>query len=341
MKGSSIVQVAVLLIVMLCSIPPFFVIESIIIPRRFVGYEMLIKAEEHSEYINVVGSGKDETGVYIKLENPIENDYPIGSEVRLSDAEYYSEIKGSLDDFEAMGFNVKHFTYPYNANDEVARELVSEYYYSGRASGGVNGYEEGVNLPHEPLKTYALYSVGIDRASEEKIESILDETVREKALSIVYFHSDRTTERRIKYLIDTAMEKEIDILTRSEAFNRFVDSENNFPDPALVIEYDDSPGTDYTLAFYVHQYMQDKYGEKIPGNIAAVSGRFSETRDDRAFYGFWHSDRVLTKEQMQEMVDDGWEVVSHSRSHAYLKSVLSTNERVNTNDDKIYVARSF
>ncbi len=297
--------------------------------ERLVGYEVLIATDSHRELVNVVRSGKDKTGYYIETEKPIKYTYSIGSEVRLSDNEYYSEIKGSLDDFKEMGFNVKNFTYPWNANDEIARGIVSEYYESARASGNFKGYKRGVNLSQKPLEKYALYSAGIDNASEEKVTAILEEIVEEKALGIVYFHSDRTTERRIRYLISTAIKKEIDIITRSEALERFANSGNTVKSSALVIEYDDSPWTDYILAFPVHQNMQDKHNKNVPGNIAAVSeniatsGRINEAR--------------LTSKQLQEMVDAGWEVVSHSRTHAYLRSVLSTDNIANANDSRIYV----
>ncbi len=301
--------------------------------ERFVGYEILIETDSHSELVNAVGSGKANTGLYIEIEKPLINTYPTGSKVRLSDNEYYSEIKGSLDDLKNMGFNVKHFTYPWNANDEIARSIVSKYYESARASGNFKGYKSGVNLPQKPLETYALYSAGIDNASEEKVTAILEEILEEKALGIVYFHSDRTTERKIKYLISTAIEKEIDIITRSEALKRFANSGNTVNNPALVVEYDDSPWTDYALAFPIHQNMQDKHNKNVPGNIAAISGNIATSS------GGINKAR-LTSKQLQEMADAGWEVVSHSRTHAYLRSVLSTSKKATANDSRIYVTRS-
>lgn len=290
---------------------------------RFIGYEILIKTGNHSEIGFIMNTGKDDTGYYIELKEPLNKPYPAASELRLSDNEYLSEIKGSLDDFRNMGFTVRHFSYPWNAYDDLTRELVSEHYYSARAGGGFDGYERGVNIPHQPLRTYALYSRDLDIVPEESVTAMLDETIKENGLCIVYFHSDRTTERRIRHLIETAIDKNIDIITRSEAFERFANPGDYAQEPALVIEYDDSPWTDYALAFPIHQ-DQDK---AVPGNIAAVSNRI-----DTPGY--------LTIEQMQEMVDAGWEVVSHSRSHAYLKSVLYTSKKASPNDSRIYVSVS-
>lgn len=291
---------------------------------RYVGYEIQIKFEAQSEIAFVTNVGKDENGFHLELASPLKKSYPPGAEVRLSDNEYLSEIKGSLDDLRELGFDVKHFTYPYNANDETTRELVSKYYESARASGGLDGHIRGVHIPNKPLNIYALYSTGIDMASEGDILAILEETLNNDALSIVYIHSDRTTERRIRYLINTAIEKGIDIITRSEVLEYFKNIGSLDQRPAIVIEYDDSPRTDYTLAFDVHKIMEDRHGVKVPGNIAVISDFIGRPEN-------------LTKAQIQEMSDAGWEVVSHTRSHAYLKSELTTFRRAKTYDTKIYV----
>ena len=111
--------------------------------------------------------------------------YQVGTKIRLSDDEYLSEIVGSKDDLLQKGFEVRNFTYPYNANDERARNLVSDHYESGRSSGSLKGFLPGINV--FPLNRLALYSKGIDNSSEEEVTAILNEIVEHNALGIDIF----------------------------------------------------------------------------------------------------------------------------------------------------------
>jgi hypothetical protein len=89
----------------------------------------------------------------------------------------------------------------------------------------------------------------------------------------------------------------------------------------LVITYDDGPIEDYELTFQVHQ----EYG--VPGCVAACPGLMDS--DD--------SDDWLHPDQLREMYDAGWEVMSHTVDHRAVGEIPIT-ENVTEGDVEIPVA---
>lgn len=68
----------------------------------------------------------------------------------------------------------------------------------------------------------------------------------------------------------------------------------------IIISYDDGPDTDYTLAFQIHK----KWG--VPGETCVTSGRVGQKGS-------------LGVDQLLEMQESGWEIVSHTRYHSTMR----------------------
>ena len=86
----------------------------------------------------------------------------------------------------------------------------------------------------------------------------------------------------------------------------------------VVFIYDDSPREDYTKAFPVHQ----EYG--VPGCAAVCPGLIGTT-------SAW-----LRPDELEEMYDAGWEVMSHSLIHRALGEIPVLGD-IEADDSKIHV----
>lgn len=88
--------------------------------------------------------------------------------------------------------------------------------------------------------------------------------------------------------------------------------------PRLVFIYDDGYRADYTQTFSVHQKMDAPACAALPSSVLGRSEEF------------------LTPEQLTEMSDAGWEVMSHGVSHEALGAVKLT-QGVESGDSRLYV----
>lgn len=68
----------------------------------------------------------------------------------------------------------------------------------------------------------------------------------------------------------------------------------------LIISYDDGPETDYTVAFKIHKQW------RVPAETCVVSERIGKKGS-------------LNVQQLLEMQESGWEIVSHSKNHLSLR----------------------
>jgi peptidoglycan/xylan/chitin deacetylase (PgdA/CDA1 family) len=100
----------------------------------------------------------------------------------------------------------------------------------------------------------------------------------------------------------------------SDEDDSFIEDSNGM----LVFTYDDSPVEDYTLTYEVHQEYD------VPGCIAACPGLMED------------SDAFLEPDQLREMHEDGWGVMSHTYHHRSLGRIRLT-ETAREGDDRIYV----
>ncbi|SEO21167.1 Polysaccharide deacetylase [Halogranum amylolyticum] len=89
----------------------------------------------------------------------------------------------------------------------------------------------------------------------------------------------------------------------------------------LVFVYDDSPASDYSKAFPVHRE------EDAPACVGAIA---SVVEAD---------DEGLSRDQLLEMQDAGWEVMSHTLEHRAVGPITIT-EDVESGDERVYVERS-
>lgn len=94
------------------------------------------------------------------------------------------------------------------------------------------------------------------------------------------------------------------------------DAEDNEPAGYLSIVYDDGPAEDYEM-YQIHREYD------VPGCTAACPGLVDS------------SESWLTTEQLQEMFDFGWEVMSHTVDHRPLGEVPIEVD-VEEGDDRIY-----
>lgn len=96
--------------------------------------------------------------------------------------------------------------------------------------------------------------------------------------------------------------------------------EDDEPAGYLVITYDDGPIEDYELTFPIHQEYD------VPGCVAACPGLMDS--DD--------SNQWLEPNQLREMHNAGWEVISHTADHRMIGEVPIT-EDVSEGDTEIAV----
>ncbi|AGB38475.1 polysaccharide deacetylase family protein [Natronococcus occultus] len=86
----------------------------------------------------------------------------------------------------------------------------------------------------------------------------------------------------------------------------------------VVFTYDDSPIEDYTLTYQVHQEYD------VPGCVAACPGWMEDDTD------------FLDPDQLAEMDEDGWGVLSHTYRHRAL-GYVNLNQTAAEGDERVYV----
>lgn len=183
---------------------------------RFGNSECIIKENNVSEIIKVGKKGKDSNGNYAELESKLQNDFTVNAEIKLTDRELIKEIKQSKEILLNLGLDISNFTYPFNLYDQKSKEIVSKYYDSARASGNM-----GINeIPL--LDRYCLNARNFLYLSDEQICNVLDQTVSKETLCIFYTHTWEKlfTPERLTFLIEQAKARNIDIVTRKQAFSR-------------------------------------------------------------------------------------------------------------------------
>ncbi|WP_433633049.1 polysaccharide deacetylase family protein [Halomicrococcus sp. NG-SE-24] len=94
------------------------------------------------------------------------------------------------------------------------------------------------------------------------------------------------------------------------------------PNGKLVFTYDDGPIEDYT-----HTYQKAHRREGVPACSAVPSSYVGKSGN-------------LSGDQIQELTDEGWEIMSHSVKHRMLGHITVTRD-IAANDQKIYVEENF
>ncbi|MDJ1432094.1 polysaccharide deacetylase family protein [Halostagnicola sp. A-GB9-2] len=164
----------------------------------------------------IAGGGSDDTGTYIDLEEPVGDSFePENSFARFSDEIVHEEVVGSKEELEEMGFEIDHFVSPFGRSEGLVDELVQEH-YAGFANRGGDGLNPVNGLdPHELGRT----SIDGNVQGREEIEEFYDEVVAGEYLGIVVGHSqfDETTPERVRFAIQEAKARDLEIVTLREA----------------------------------------------------------------------------------------------------------------------------
>ena len=97
----------------------------------------------------------------------------------LTPADVDNELSRSKKILEGLGLTIKNIVYPFNKSNEIAREIASKYYRSGR--GGTNSFNAGAIDPYY-LKSF---STKHDLA---RMENHIDRAYADKSWLIFYQH---------------------------------------------------------------------------------------------------------------------------------------------------------
>ncbi|MDA8233336.1 MAG: hypothetical protein M0Z31_00740 [Clostridia bacterium] len=167
-----------------------------------------------SEEIITGSSGKDSIGTFVQLETGIKGYYSANARIGLTDESIKEQIISCKNFFLKIGISVDHFTYPWNAYDARSQQIVAEHYISARAGSTTAINERG------SINRHCLNSVDfIDLIMEGKLEKVLNETVRKRALCILFAHTwdPRFTANKLLTLFNELQKRGIRIGTRNDA----------------------------------------------------------------------------------------------------------------------------
>jgi hypothetical protein len=202
--------------------------------------EPIVVADDDGTVESVIaGGGEDENGFYLELEEPIGESFAAEETfVRFTDERIREEVVGSKEELEEMGVDVDYFVSPFGRSEGLVEELVAEHYagFANREGDGLNGLTE--------VDPYDLGRTSIDGRSstETEIEGFYDRVAAGNYLGIVVGHSqfDETTEERVRFAIQEAKERNLEIVTLREALSEL----DAGPDEMLGAEEDDEENDD-------------------------------------------------------------------------------------------------
>ncbi len=197
--------------------------------------EPIVIGDEDETIENVVaGGGEDDGGFYLELEEPVGESFAAEETfVRFGDERIREEVVGSKEELEEMGVDVDYFVSPFGRSEGLVEELVEEHYagFANREGDGLNGITD--------IDPYDLGRTSIDGQSstETEIEAFYDQVAAGDYLGIVVGHSqfDETTEERVRFAIQEAKGRDLEIVTLREALSDL----DVGPDEMLGTEEDD------------------------------------------------------------------------------------------------------
>lgn len=162
----------------------------------------------------------------VTLKDPLQNSYTTNAEITHHPDLLIAENAFSKRRLAKHGIHATGMIYPGGGHDKVTRDITSRYYRWGRATWWQN--EPNVIDPKQGVNIYALGSEEFaedagNNLSLAEMEEMMDEAVETKSLVLFHSHSfyESLTQERIAWMIDTAQEKGIEIVTMSEALNHF------------------------------------------------------------------------------------------------------------------------
>lgn len=158
-----------------------------------------------------VSSGSD--GDFI-LENPLQNNYSIGSVVQITEAEADLILGVTKTQITGWVGNCKHHVYAYHHRNEQSDVWVQKYYKSARGNPqtwiDVNGEINLYSLPSQLISP---------TTNTDVVLNLLDEVSLNDGILIVYGHGETSNEMYnfFKIIIKYAFDKGIKILTHDQA----------------------------------------------------------------------------------------------------------------------------
>ncbi|AGB38215.1 polysaccharide deacetylase family protein [Natronococcus occultus] len=166
----------------------------------------------------IAGGGEDDDGFFLDLEEPVGEAFAAEETfVRFTDERIRKEVVGSKEELEEMGVDVDYFVSPFGRSEGLVEELVGEHYagFANREGDGLNGLAN--------LDPYDLGRTSIDGRSSSRadIETFYDQVAAGDYLGIVVGHSqfEETTEERVRFAIQEARERDLEIVTLREALS--------------------------------------------------------------------------------------------------------------------------
>jgi len=184
------------------------------------------------ELITVTDCGTDSKGNYLLLDEEIRHDYRSSGNSRVSrtlrrllkskstsavvgvsDGQAYIEIETSKHELASMGFNIRHFTYPYNRYSQRNRQTVSRCYDSAR----VDSYKES-NLQIDDRYTLRSTNFECNKITDEKLIAYLQKLKIQKKFCMLHTHtrSREFSVKRLEKIMAFCLSNRIDITTRSK-----------------------------------------------------------------------------------------------------------------------------
>lgn len=135
--------------------------------------------------------------------------------VSVSPDQAREEVETSRLELEAMGFKVRHFTYPYNRFSPWTRDLVARCYDSARAGkrpGAGGGGDDRYALPSTNFEA--------KKGSGSRALEAVDRAAERGGLCMLHAHPQNSTfsEELLERLIVRCLERGLTISTRSEYF---------------------------------------------------------------------------------------------------------------------------
>lgn len=147
------------------------------------------------------------------LENPLNNDFAIGSVLEITELSALQELQGAHDAITSWGFECRGHAWPWNENNETMRYYASQVFESARGQKS-----PPINYP-DTTDFYKIGGMNINGLSRTTFDSWLDATVANNGVLWVYGHAERDTPllENLQYIIEQAITRGIKIVTHSEA----------------------------------------------------------------------------------------------------------------------------
>ncbi|WP_373781149.1 hypothetical protein [Jeotgalibaca porci] len=152
-------------------------------------------------------------GKNIILTSPLKNDYEEGSFIELTPENLNTDINGSLDTLISWGFDVKHFVAPFHHVGPVSLAKIAERHLTARTTS------VGDTNPLPITNKFRMNGALAGTFNDEKIKSFIDKIYTEDSVAIFYGHGELYGKgSTLDKLVDYAIEKNVRILTRNEAY---------------------------------------------------------------------------------------------------------------------------